>query len=713
MNMFESKHTRNKRLFTKRSKMFGAKEGHTIFCEEDCAFTHHEMLLSLVLSKRNDPKTFDRFKECVRKELASGWNRDSDIADNAKYFRFPLVHWAAVYGKLFALQWLIDQDFDVEVTNKQGETALHRLVACQAHERAVDPRIGRGRRYSLGNIIQVFSKVLNIFTSKCPQLLLRYDYVQRDSPFSLCLKLLLENIDTCPRLVQYHQTLFKILCERLVALSKQQKLCREFIHNGFSLKDCQGQTIWHLAASCRNETVTSGLNLVLNAIEGFDLTLSNNNYETPILVALKSGNQEFAAMIEAYKYSNCEVPVVKMEMFSDSEKDECCCEHHNNAFRSKVEQPSCGKFQQGTSCCNGSCVNSSNNNTSLEQSASLIPDDQSFTENLGSAPIVEQEKVVLTNPDNGDDPLHLNDAQSQSSDDIASLSTNQESASCDNDLLNETCDQEEIVIEKQIDLCLSLSQSMESSDSTTTEDHASNDLSAESDQVPRPDTLVESNPPRLNILAEALRQADVSDNEVFVERFDPESVNQNIDLPTPPDSSTSPEQGEQTPQTPLDEPPKTPPPKETAACRGISVTPVLLIKLLSEPDVSEKFQSLLKDVITGDTAKVDSTQTTMQGLRDSKVKLDLEISSSKAFIENIRSKTKQLLEEIQKLQEEVCKLQSSEEAIKIKLLELNDEQIKVTKKIEECESTCSHLKRRLSDCTGALVGLSPKSQKRC
>ena len=687
--------------------MFGVKEGHTIFCDEDCSITHHEMLLSLILSKRNDAKTFERFKECVRRELASGWNRNNDIADNLKYFRFPLVHWAAVYGKLSALQWLIDQDFDVEVTNKQGETALHRLVACQAHERAVDPRIGRGRRYSLGNIIQVFSKVLNIFTAKCPQLLLRYDYVQRDSPFALCLKLLLENIDSCTRLVQYHQTLFKVLCERLVALEKQQKLSKEFIHNGFSLKDCQGNTIWHLAAACRSETVTSSLNFVLNAIEGFDLTLSNKNYETPILVALKSSNQEFAALIEAYKYSHCKVPVVKMEMFSDSEKDECCCEHRSHASQGKGEQQNCSMLQQGASCCNGSCFNSSNNNSSLEQSTSVIPDDQSFTENLRSAAIVEHEKVVLTKPDNGDRQLNLIDAQSQSSDDLASLSSNLGSASCENDSLNETCDQEEIVIEKQIDLCLSLSQSMESSESTATEDNTGNDLPAEPDEVPKPETSVKANPHGLNILAEALRQADVSDNEEFLERFEPEIINQNVELPTPPDSSTSPEMAGQT----LDEP-QTPPPKEIVACRGVNVTPVLLIKLLSEPDVSEKFQSLLKDVITGDTAKVDSTQTTLQQFRDSRLKLECEIISSGAALEDIRSRKKQLLDEVQKLQEEICKLQSSEEEAESKLLELDDERMKVTKKIEDCESTCSHLKRRLSECTGALVGLSPKSQKR-
>jgi hypothetical protein len=712
MNMYESKHNRDKRLFEKRSSKFGVKEGHTIFCEDDCGFTHHEMLLSLVLSKRNDPKTFDKFKDHVRKELAAGWNRNSDIPDKAKYFRFPLVHWAAVYGKLSALQWLLDQDFDVEVTNTQGETALHRLIACQAHERAVDPRIGRGRRYSLGNIIQVFSKVLNIFTGKCPQLILRYDYVERNTPLALCLKLLLENIGTCPRLVQYHQALFKVLCERLVNLIKQGKLSEEFIRNGFSLKNSSGNTIWHVAASCPSETVTSSLNMVMNAVESLDLSISNSNYETPILVALKNSNQEFAALIEAYKFSNCPVPIVKMEMLSDSEKDECCCEHRNN----KTEQDSSSVLQDVVDRCNGSCVNSSYNGTPVGQNASLVRDDQSFTEPRNAT--VDQEKVVFTRPhenDHRDDTGEICssrmevDSTSQCSGELGSLGTSQGSGNFDLDLLDGSCGQEQIVIEKQIDLCLSVSQSTDSSDLTTVDENTSHDSQKEPDELQKTESSpIENNNLGSNILAEALRLSDVSDNDGFLEGFDPATMSQNIEFPTPPDSSTSPELPEQN----INEP-HTPPPKESTACRSISVTPVLLIKLLSEPDVSEKFESLLKDVITGDTAKVDSTQSTLQELKASKLKLDCEINSSEDVLVAIGTKKEKLNEEIKRLQQEICDLQSSEEKTKTKLSQLKEQQAKFTGQIEECESTYNRLKRRLSDCTGALFGLSPKSQKRC
>ena len=687
--------------------MFGVKEGHTIFCEDECNFKHHEMLLALVLSKRNDPKTMDKFKDCVHREIAIGWNRNSDIPDKAKYFRFPLVHWAAVYGKLFVLQWLLDQDFDVEVTNTRGETALHRLIACQAHERAVDPRYGHhGRRYSLGNIVQVFSKVLNILSSKCPQLLLRYDYVERNTPLVLCLKLLLENIGTCPRLVQYHQALFRVLCERLVNLIKQEKFSEEFVRNGFSWKDSSGNTIWHVAASFVNETVTSSLNTIMNTINGFDLSVSNSNYETPILVALKSGNQEFAALVEAYKFSNCPVPIVKMEMLSDSEKDECCCEHRTNPTQQHAEQKNLNAFSEVSDRCNGLCANPSHNNAALEQSASFVRDDQSFTEQPRPTMLVEQEKVVLTQPHQNDCQDNTNemevDSTSQCSGENES-SANSQGSNYDLDLIDGSCSQEQIVIEKQIDLCLSLSQSAENLDVTNSDESMNHGSQVESES-----STIENNNRESNILVEALRQADVHENEVFLERIDSPNMIQNVHLPTPPDSSTSPEQCEEDLRQP-----STPPPKEFTASKGISVTPVLLIKLLSEPDVSEKFQSLLKDVITGDTAKVDSTQSTLQQLKTSKFNLGCKISSSEEVLETIGRKKEQINEEIRKLQQEICDLETSEEMAKAKLMHLKEEHGKVADQINECESTCNRLKRRLTDCAGALIGLSPKSQKKC
>ncbi|XP_046840833.1 uncharacterized protein LOC124434932 [Xenia sp. Carnegie-2017] len=387
--MFESKHSKKKRLLKKGSVMFGVKEGHTVYCDEDCSYTHHEILLLLTASKRNDPKSAEKFKQSVLKAISRGWNKNGDIEDSCTFFRFPLVHWAAVYGKLSALQWLLNQGFNADVINSQGETALHRLIACQAHERAVDPRMGRGRRYSLNNIVQVFTKVLDIFMTKSPRLLLRFDYVERNTPFSLCLKLLKENQCTCPRLAHYYQALLKVLCESLVHLLKQKKLREEYIRKGFLQKDLDGNTVWHLAAMSQNETVNLCFDMILKNVVGFDLSVSNNFYETPILVALKNNNQRFAALIEAYKFSSCSVPIVKMELQSE----ECLCEHRKS---------NCTSDRQGALSSNVSeKLSSSCTDVSVTEATTLVnyplgTVEQSFMEKPQTVGVLDEEKVVFT-----------------------------------------------------------------------------------------------------------------------------------------------------------------------------------------------------------------------------------------------------------------------------------------------------------------------------
>ena len=147
--------------------------------------------------------------------------------------------------------------------------------------------------------------------------------------------------------------------------------------------------------------------------------------------------------------------------------------------------------------------------------------------------------------------------------------------------------------------------------------------------------------------------------------------------------------------------------------KGVSVTPILLIKLLSEPDVSERFQSMLKEVITGDTEKVDSTQSTLQQLTTSRSRLENEIANGENSLQDLTVEARILSDSIKKRQQELATLRQSEESIKTNMVKLRQEKDLVAGKIHECESTCNHLKRRLSDCAGALNDLSPKCQKKC
>lgn len=681
--------------------MFGVRDGHTIFCYEDCNVTHNPALIALLSCKRNDTKTFDNFKQCVLNMVAHGWDKNSEIPDKVKHFRFPLVHWAAVYGKLSALKWLVNEGYDVAATNNKGETALHRLVACQAHERAVDHRSSRssGRRYSLSNIVHVFTKVLNILTDKCPQLLLRYEYLERNTPLLLCLKLLNDTKgedQATKRLMLYHESLFKVLCERLVKLFKRGKLSEEFLRTGLALKDTNGNTIWHMAASCKNSKVVSALSSLMVCIHDLDLYLLNNMGETPCMVALKSLFPQFASLVEAYRSTSVVVPIVKMEVMSDSE---CCCRGDVDVDE---DEPSFS-FQEILDRSDKSCKESSPIVTNLRPS--VITDERSFTEPPRKLPRIEPQKVVFTVVEKTakDSAAETGETiECSEYPDSVDQVKDDDGKECNMEGVEDSFGQEKLLVENQIDLCI-----------TVTPDSSSS-ISGSQEMGTSPNPIQSSCTEKPNSSAEAIAentetlQFSVTASQNNSE-MDSENMAHDIQLPSPPvsENNTNSYQTESMLEM------HTPPPVEGSNCKGINVTPVLLIKLLSEPDVSERFQSLLKEVITGDTEKVGSAQTTLQQLMSSKSRLESEIEESEKGLLAITTKKVLLIEEIRKLQLEVDALCNSEKTTEVKVVQLKQERDTISSKIEECESTCTRLKRRLSDCTGALKDLSPQSQKRC
>lgn len=693
--------------------MFGAKEGHTIFCDENCSVSHHEVLVELLLCKRNDAKSLDRFKLCVHNMVAHGWDKNSDIPDEEKHFRFPLVHWASVYGKLAVLKWLAEEDFDLASTNKEGETALHRLVACQAHERAVDTRCNRtgGRRFSLSNIIQVFTKVLAILTENCPQILLMFEYIERNTPLQLCLKLL--NDANSQRLTLYYESLFTVLCERLENLLKKDKLSAEFVRGGLCCRDKNGNTLWHIAAASRSIKVLGAINTLVKGVGDVDFHAQNNNGDTPRRVAMKNAFPEMASLIEDYKSSTSLLPVVKMEPLPEC--DECCCEHRADPDQHDGEHSFTDQGVHDRS--DSSCLE-----PSLIVNASLTTE-RSFTEPLKKLPMTEQQKVVLTVADEATTdkivdtertPIRIDQAAGNPGSDLVLQVDGGNSENCNMEIQEDSFTPDSLVIEKQIDLNVNITES--TNNSMLNHNNKGMEIVHDSEHLP---CLERGGTPtaELNLVGgdtqeDTLHSANSNshcNDKTCSEILDTKSPSHNIQLPSPPvsESCSSSYQMESISDM------QTPRCAESSGSKGVSVTPVLLVKLLSEPDVSERFQSLLKEVITGDKEKVDSAQSALHQLKMSKSKLEDEITNNEESLQDMTVKRTLLNESIKRLQEELAALQNSEEATKLKLAKLKHERDNVGHKIHNCESTCKRLKRRLSDCAGALNGLSPKSQKKC
>lgn len=93
----------------------------TPFCRPcDKGYKHHELLVTL-LNMRDSETIWPSFSEdhellksVINKHKANGWDINTEIMEENVEFRFPLLHWACVLGKIRTVRWLLDQGLYVK-----------------------------------------------------------------------------------------------------------------------------------------------------------------------------------------------------------------------------------------------------------------------------------------------------------------------------------------------------------------------------------------------------------------------------------------------------------------------------------------------------------------------------------------------------------------------------------------------------------------------
>jgi hypothetical protein len=83
----------------------------TPFCRPcDKGYKHHELLVAL-LNTRDDGFSDDAeqesLKNLISKHKSRGWDINAEILETNEEFRFPLLHWACVLGKIHTVRWLL------------------------------------------------------------------------------------------------------------------------------------------------------------------------------------------------------------------------------------------------------------------------------------------------------------------------------------------------------------------------------------------------------------------------------------------------------------------------------------------------------------------------------------------------------------------------------------------------------------------------------
>ena len=174
----------------------------TPFCEENCEFQgqHNDMIMSLVNLHESVGEYLNAWKESV---ISLGCDLNEPLEDPNPNFHYPLLHWAAMLGKVKAVQCLLTEvRVSLRKGNSQGisnETVVFSMVR-YLHEgvKCKNPN----------QISQIFVDILDSFLKRDPNLLLVQEVSNSNTVLHLCAQG--EEGSTAPFLMYLRKTLVKL-----------------------------------------------------------------------------------------------------------------------------------------------------------------------------------------------------------------------------------------------------------------------------------------------------------------------------------------------------------------------------------------------------------------------------------------------------------------------------------------------------------------------
>lgn len=258
------------------------KPDHTVFCPENCAIKHNEMILALsaISDDSRKPPDLGALKVALYSHLQTGWNAQSSVPDALTEFRFPLVHWACVLGRTQVLSWLLSKmKFKAfVVAERTGETGLHRALRLLHRVRSRDatPR-------SVDFICSKFSLILYSLTEQDPSGLFLKDKVQGNSAFHMCALCISQQAAVSSEL-EYYENCMKVLLVRVTSLQTTEKLPKDALQMAINARNDRGETILHILARS-NFSVKTVKYLLSDYKEIVNKSTKNGEFKTPLDVA--------------------------------------------------------------------------------------------------------------------------------------------------------------------------------------------------------------------------------------------------------------------------------------------------------------------------------------------------------------------------------------------------------------------------------------------
>ncbi|XP_013412072.1 uncharacterized protein LOC106174876 [Lingula anatina] len=107
------------------------------YCKSSCTVRHHPLLLAVVncIDTEEDQEMMESLlqdlQDCINDYTKDGkWKKEGVIPDPNEAYQFPMIHWACALGRVFAVLWLIEEDFKPTQQTTEGDTGLHRAIYC-------------------------------------------------------------------------------------------------------------------------------------------------------------------------------------------------------------------------------------------------------------------------------------------------------------------------------------------------------------------------------------------------------------------------------------------------------------------------------------------------------------------------------------------------------------------------------------------------------
>ena len=158
----------------------------TPFCEPDCPSRgeHNEWIISLV--NLQEKSGINDWKASVEKAKdAFDFNRP--LPDPVFKYRYPLLHWAAILGKVKAINWLLKQEFIVLYTNADDTPRSRLSVSNETVLFSTVRFLHEGvKTREKHHIINVFSNILDAFLKHDPSVLLVEEGQSKNTVLHVC-----------------------------------------------------------------------------------------------------------------------------------------------------------------------------------------------------------------------------------------------------------------------------------------------------------------------------------------------------------------------------------------------------------------------------------------------------------------------------------------------------------------------------------------------